>query len=271
MGRDGAGGSIPCARGCPGGRAGVTAEGPDVTSPGPPATARAALTPMQPRSSTLPSIPHREFRDVTEALETTRTLCHVSRATWGVREVCLKSCFGPDDGAMASEVHMYGELYLSHHPNIPRVHGICRDPPDGKQRLVMDWCERGTLENLLRTAVPLVSLLGTAHKTQEVAVAPSSGALKSTQGCCALRSSHFQVRSTRSFHTTADRAIDACIDSALPHWRWQQRCGGHHECSGPLRVVSFMQAPGVRLEASYSLQVSLIAPLCCTQGKPPHW
>jgi hypothetical protein len=26
--------------------------------------------------------------------------------------------------------------------------------------------------------------------------------------------------------------IEACIHSALPHGRWQLRCGGHHRCSG---------------------------------------
>ncbi len=50
----------------------------------------------------------------------------------------------------------------------------------------------------------------------------------------ALLSSHFP-HNLHSLHTTTDKpqaAIEASIHSALPHGRWQLRCGGHHRCSG---------------------------------------
>ncbi len=39
-----------------------------------------------------------------------------------------------------------------------------------------------------------------------------------------------ETETSSSFSTR--QAIEACIHSALPHGRWQLRCGGHHRCLG---------------------------------------
>ena len=82
----------------------------------------------------------------------------MSRGTWRGRTVALKETRdgSADAAAMANEVALYTLLRGKPHPNILTVHGVCTDCPDGKQRLVMAWCEEGSLESVLRKAAPEV-------------------------------------------------------------------------------------------------------------------
>jgi serine/threonine protein kinase len=85
----------------------------------------------------------------------------VSRATWRGRAIALKESRdgGADASAMDNEIKLYTLLYRKPHPHILSVHGVCTDCPDGKQRLVMEWCGEGSLEAYLRKSVSAVSAL----------------------------------------------------------------------------------------------------------------
>jgi hypothetical protein len=55
-----------------------------------------------------------------------------------------------DAAAIDNERRLYELLLLNPHDHILPVYGICTDAPDGKVRLVMKFCERGSLDVLLR-------------------------------------------------------------------------------------------------------------------------
>jgi serine/threonine protein kinase len=65
-----------------------------------------------------------------------------------------------DAAAIDNERRLYELLLLNPHDHILPVYGICTDAPDGKVRLVMKFCERGSLDVLLRNhARPLVGVV----------------------------------------------------------------------------------------------------------------
>jgi hypothetical protein len=54
-----------------------------------------------------------------------------------------------DAAAIDNERRLYDKLLLHPHDNILPVYGICTDAPDGKVRLVMKYCEKGSLDDYL--------------------------------------------------------------------------------------------------------------------------
>jgi serine/threonine protein kinase len=54
-----------------------------------------------------------------------------------------------DAAAIDNERRLYDKLLLHPHDNILPVFGICTDAPDGKVRLVMKYCEKGSLDDYL--------------------------------------------------------------------------------------------------------------------------
>ncbi len=54
-----------------------------------------------------------------------------------------------DTAAIDNERRLYDKLLLHPHDNILPVYGICVDAPDGKVRLVMKYCEKGSLDDYL--------------------------------------------------------------------------------------------------------------------------
>ncbi len=54
-----------------------------------------------------------------------------------------------DTAAIDNERRLYDKLLLHPHDNILPVYGICTDAPDGKVRLVMKYCEKGSLDDYL--------------------------------------------------------------------------------------------------------------------------
>ncbi len=54
-----------------------------------------------------------------------------------------------DAAALAEEIRLYERLAGNSHPNVVTVMGVCTDAPDGKVRLVMRLCAKGSLDNLL--------------------------------------------------------------------------------------------------------------------------
>jgi serine/threonine protein kinase len=56
-----------------------------------------------------------------------------------------------DEAAIDNERRLYELLKDRPHAHILHVHGICTDAPDGKFRLVMEYCEEGSLDGLLAT------------------------------------------------------------------------------------------------------------------------
>jgi hypothetical protein len=66
-----------------------------------------------------------------------------------------------DTAAIDNERRLYDRLVLDPHENILTVYGICNDAPDGKVRLVMKFCEKGSLSDYLAgTAKREVRLVG---------------------------------------------------------------------------------------------------------------
>ena len=65
-----------------------------------------------------------------------------------------------DTAAIDNERSLYEKLMANPHDHVLPVYGICTDAPDGKVRLVMKLCEKGSLDALLRAhAVPEVGVL----------------------------------------------------------------------------------------------------------------
>jgi serine/threonine protein kinase len=56
---------------------------------------------------------------------------------------------GADDAAVDNERRLFELLKDIPHDNILPVYGICTDAPDGKVRLVMRFCEKGSLDSYL--------------------------------------------------------------------------------------------------------------------------
>ncbi len=54
-----------------------------------------------------------------------------------------------DAAAIDNERRLYDKLLLHPHDNILPVYGICTDAPDKKVRLVMKYCEKGSLDEYL--------------------------------------------------------------------------------------------------------------------------
>jgi hypothetical protein len=55
-----------------------------------------------------------------------------------------------DTAVIDNEHRLYGKLLGNPHDNVLPVYGICKDAPDGKMRLVMKFCEKGSLCDHLR-------------------------------------------------------------------------------------------------------------------------
>jgi serine/threonine protein kinase len=72
---------------------------------------------------------------------------------WSARGVAVAvKCNGTecmDGAAIENERRQYEKLLSSPHENIVPVYGICTDAPDGKVRLVMRFCEKGSLDSYL--------------------------------------------------------------------------------------------------------------------------
>jgi hypothetical protein len=54
-----------------------------------------------------------------------------------------------DVRAIENEAALYGRLHPHPHPNVLQVHGLCIDAPDGMVRLMMSFCEKGSLSGEL--------------------------------------------------------------------------------------------------------------------------
>jgi hypothetical protein len=75
----------------------------------------------------------------------------VEQREWGGARVAVKvnGLHADHAAALRTEVALYERLRDRPHPNILPVMGVCSDAPDGRVRLVMKCCERGSLEGLL--------------------------------------------------------------------------------------------------------------------------
>jgi hypothetical protein len=96
----------------------------------------------------LPRIPFSDLRHV-------RKLGHgafgeVEECLWHDAPVAVKANgIGPGDAAgLEAEERLYERLSGSQHPNVVAVMGVCVDAPDGKVRVVMRLCAKGSLEDL---------------------------------------------------------------------------------------------------------------------------
>jgi serine/threonine protein kinase len=78
----------------------------------------------------------------------------VEERVWHDTPVAVKSngMGAGDVAALAAEVRLYERLAGSPHPNVVPVMGICVDAPDGKLRLIMRLCPKGSLDDLLAAA-----------------------------------------------------------------------------------------------------------------------
>jgi hypothetical protein len=66
-----------------------------------------------------------------------------------------------DKDSLERERRVCAQLRAKPHRNVVQVFGVCTDAPDGKLRLVLDFCELGALdEYLLRSETPRLSLHG---------------------------------------------------------------------------------------------------------------
>jgi hypothetical protein len=78
----------------------------------------------------------------------------VEERVWNASPVAVKANglgVGSGDGSVLdAEIRLYGQLRESPHPNIVTVMGVCTDAPDGKVRLVMRLCSKGSLDNVLK-------------------------------------------------------------------------------------------------------------------------
>ena len=54
-----------------------------------------------------------------------------------------------DGAAIDNERRLYELLLINPHDHILPVYGICTDAPDGRVRLVMKYCEKGSLDSYL--------------------------------------------------------------------------------------------------------------------------
>jgi len=85
----------------------------------------------------------------------------VALMEWSARGLTVAvKCNGTDcadRAAIDNERRLYELLKDNPHDNILPVYGISTDAPDGKVRLVMKYCEKGSLSDYLtRTAKPEV-------------------------------------------------------------------------------------------------------------------
>jgi hypothetical protein len=58
-----------------------------------------------------------------------------------------------DTATIDNERQLYDKLLLHPHENILTVYGMCSDAPDGKVRLVMKYCVKGSLDDYLTGTV----------------------------------------------------------------------------------------------------------------------
>jgi hypothetical protein len=59
-----------------------------------------------------------------------------------------------DCDAIGSERMLFEQLLVNPHEHILPVYGLCTDAPDGKMRLVMKYCENGSLSAFLHSKQP---------------------------------------------------------------------------------------------------------------------
>jgi hypothetical protein len=89
----------------------------------------------------------------------------VAMMEWSARGLTVAvKCNGVDcvnSAAIDNERELYELLLTNPHDNILPVYGICTDAPDAKTRLVMRFCEKGSLDSHL-----------TARAKPEVGVTP---------------------------------------------------------------------------------------------------
>jgi hypothetical protein len=140
----------------------VGAEGPGQPGVEHPHAQRRDLPSPTPPS--LPIIPAADLRFV-------RALSEGSFGTVALMELVLPEqeplpvavkCNGTncaDVAAIDNERKLYEKLNLSRNTNVMPVYGICTDNRDGQVRLVMKFCEKGSVDVLLkRHAPPLVGV-----------------------------------------------------------------------------------------------------------------
>jgi hypothetical protein len=87
----------------------------------------------------------------------------VALMDWSARGLTVAvKCNGTDcanGAAIDNERRLYEKLLTNPHENILPVYGICADAPDRKMRLVMKYCEKGSLDShLAKRAKPEVSV-----------------------------------------------------------------------------------------------------------------
>ncbi len=63
--------------------------------------------------------------------------------------VKLNGTNSTDTAAIDNERRLYELLLANPHENIVPVYGICTDGPGDQVRLVMKYCEKGSLDNFL--------------------------------------------------------------------------------------------------------------------------
>ncbi len=116
--------------------------------------------------SGLPIIPSRDLTPGGKGTLGTGAFGNVDHMLWRSVPVAMKlngtNC--ADEASIDNERRLYEKLKDHPHDHILPVYGICTDAPDGKVRLVMKFCEKGSLDRFLVGAkraggLPLVQLL----------------------------------------------------------------------------------------------------------------
>jgi hypothetical protein len=160
---------------------GTEPEGDDATgppagagAPSPSAAPGSEATPQGTAPTPLPTISHVDLVELGTTVGS-GSFGTVPLALWRGTTVALKKnregC--ADVEAMGNEVALYAALLARPHPHILRVHGVCNDHPDRQQRLVMAYCEHGSLEAHLQSAQASVCFVWpargfTAHVSSSV-------------------------------------------------------------------------------------------------------
>ncbi len=128
-------------------------------SPGPLYNTPAAAPPAGPR---LPLIPHASLK--ARSVGPSGAFGELEFMEWLAKGITVAvkrngtECV--DTAAIDNERSLYEKLKDNPHDHVLPVYGICTDAPDGKVRLVMKYCEKGSLDALLRHhAAPEVGAL----------------------------------------------------------------------------------------------------------------
>ena len=128
-------------------------------SPGPLYNTPAAAAAAAPAGPRLPLIPHASLKP--RSVGPSGAFGELEFMEWLAKGITVAvkrngtECV--DTAAIDNERSLYEKLKDNPHDHVLPVYGICTDAPDGKVRLVMKYCEKGSLDALLRVhALPEV-------------------------------------------------------------------------------------------------------------------